>query len=182
MGHIRGNEIAMILQEPMASLNPLLSIGRQIMEGVQLREGASKQQAKARAVELLSHVGIAGAEQKVDDYPYQFSGGMQQRAMIAVGLACNPSLLIADEPTTALDVTIEAQTSVHRIAAGGDSRCESAVEQKTCCCEGNAPRSIIASPRRPHAEDICRRDEPDFEQLTHSYGQQATRDAPLQSS
>ena len=75
MGHIRGNEIAMILQEPMASLNPLLSIGRQIMEGVQLREGASKQQAKARAVELLSHVGIAGAEQKVDDYPYQFSGG-----------------------------------------------------------------------------------------------------------
>lgn len=109
MRHIRGNEIAMIFQEPMASLNPLFSIGQQIMEGVRLHEGATKEQARARAIELLNQVGIAGAAQRVDDYPHQFSGGMQQRAMIASGLACNPSLLIADEPTTALDVTIEAQ-------------------------------------------------------------------------
>ena len=106
---IRGNEIAMIFQDPMTSLNPVLTISRQIGEALQLHLGMNKDQARARAVELLKMVGIPNAEQRVDQYPHQFSGGMRQRVMIAMALSCNPKLLIADEPTTALDVTIQAQ-------------------------------------------------------------------------
>ncbi len=107
--HIRGNRIAMIFQDPMTSLNPVLTIGRQITESLELHLDMDKEQARARAVELLELVGIPGAGDRLDDYPHQFSGGMRQRVMIAMGLSCNPQLLIADEPTTALDVTIQAQ-------------------------------------------------------------------------
>ena len=106
---IRGNEIAMIFQDPMTSLNPVQQIGTQLLEAILLHEDISKATARARALELLTAVGIPRAEQRIDDYPHQFSGGMRQRVMIAMALSCNPKLLIADEPTTALDVTIQAQ-------------------------------------------------------------------------
>lgn len=106
---VRGAEISMIFQDPMTSLNPVLTVGRQITEALKLHLGMDNEQARKRAAELLSMVGIPMAERRLDDYPHQFSGGMRQRAMIAMGLSCNPQLLIADEPTTALDVTIQAQ-------------------------------------------------------------------------
>jgi oligopeptide transport system ATP-binding protein len=106
---IRGNDIAMIFQDPMTSLNPVLTINRQISEALQLHMGMNKSQARARSVELLNMVGIPNSDERVDQYPHQFSGGMRQRVMIAMALSCNPKLLIADEPTTALDVTIQAQ-------------------------------------------------------------------------
>ncbi|OYU12195.1 MAG: dipeptide/oligopeptide/nickel ABC transporter ATP-binding protein [Comamonadaceae bacterium PBBC1] len=109
MQKIRAREIAMVFQEPMTSLNPVLSVGEQIGESLRLHEGLSAQQAKARAIEMLGLVNIPKPEQRVHDYPHQFSGGMRQRVMIAMALSCNPKLLIADEPTTALDVTIQAQ-------------------------------------------------------------------------
>jgi peptide/nickel transport system ATP-binding protein len=108
--HIRGNEIAMIFQDPMTSLNPVYKVGAQICEAILTHEPQSgKQTARRRAIELLRQVGIPNAGDRVDDYPHQFSGGMRQRAMIAMALANNPDILIADEPTTALDVTIQAQ-------------------------------------------------------------------------
>jgi oligopeptide transport system ATP-binding protein len=106
---VRGNRIAMVFQDPMTSLNPVLTIGRQIDEALQLHMGMDKHQARQRTVELLEMVGIPEAAQRADDYPHQFSGGMRQRVMIAMALSCNPRILIADEPTTALDVTIQAQ-------------------------------------------------------------------------
>jgi oligopeptide transport system ATP-binding protein len=106
---IRGRDVAMIFQDPMTSLNPVLTIGRQIRESLEAHLGLERKAAKARVVELLEQVGIPEARSRVGDYPHQFSGGMRQRAMIAMALACEPKLLIADEPTTALDVTIQAQ-------------------------------------------------------------------------
>jgi oligopeptide/dipeptide ABC transporter ATP-binding protein len=107
--HIRGAQMAMIFQDPMTSLNPVLTIGKQLMEPMLIHLAMTKEQAKQRAIELLRMVGIPSAEGRLDDYPHQFSGGMRQRVMIAMALACTPQVLIADEPTTALDVTIQAQ-------------------------------------------------------------------------
>ncbi len=109
MRQIRGNKISIIFQDPMTSLNPVLTIKQQIIESIQLHLGLSKDQAINRSIELLQQVGIPDAQQRLGYYPHQFSGGMRQRIMIAMGLACHPQLLIADEPTTALDVTIQAQ-------------------------------------------------------------------------
>jgi ABC-type dipeptide/oligopeptide/nickel transport system ATPase component len=109
MRKIRGNEISMIFQEPMTSLNPVFTVGVQIMEPLMLHRDMNKKEAREEAIKMLRKVGIPSPELRVDDYPHQFSGGMRQRAMIAIALCCNPSLLIADEPTTALDVTVQAQ-------------------------------------------------------------------------
>jgi oligopeptide transport system ATP-binding protein len=106
---VRGNKIAMIFQDPMTSLNPVLTINQQVSEALELHLGMDKRQSRKRTVELLELVGIPSPADRIDDYPHQFSGGMRQRVMIAMGLSCNPQLLIADEPTTALDVTIQAQ-------------------------------------------------------------------------
>lgn len=106
---IRGKDISMIFQEPMTSLNPVLTIGRQLCEGIQLHEGLSHREARNKAIEMLRRVGIPSAEKRIKDFPHQLSGGMRQRVMIAMALSCNPDILIADEPTTALDVTIQAQ-------------------------------------------------------------------------
>jgi oligopeptide transport system ATP-binding protein len=109
MRGVRGAEIAMVFQDPMTSLNPVFTVGFQITEAIKLHLGMDDKAAKERAAELLRLVGIPESKQRLDDYPHQFSGGMRQRAMLAMALSCNPKLLIADEPTTALDVTIQAQ-------------------------------------------------------------------------
>ena len=109
MRRVRGREMAMVFQDPMTSLNPVLTIGRQMTEALELHLGMDREQANARAAELLTLVGLPNAKDRLDDYPHQFSGGQRQRIGIAMALSCNPALLIADEPTTALDVTIQAQ-------------------------------------------------------------------------
>jgi oligopeptide transport system ATP-binding protein len=109
MHDIRGSQIAVIFQDPMASLNPVMPIGSQIAESMQVNLGMDRRKALGQAVELLEYVGIPNAAERIKDYPHQFSGGMRQRVMIAIAISCRPKLLIADEPTTALDVTIQAQ-------------------------------------------------------------------------
>ncbi|QEK12968.1 ABC transporter ATP-binding protein [Crassaminicella thermophila] len=109
MQSIRGNEMAMIFQDPMTSLNPVYTVGDQIMEAIRKHQGLNKKEARKKAIEMLKLVGIPSPQKRVDNYPHEFSGGMRQRAMIAMALSCEPNLLIADEPTTALDVTIQAQ-------------------------------------------------------------------------
>ncbi|WP_425370778.1 ABC transporter ATP-binding protein, partial [Gemmiger formicilis] len=106
---LRGNDMAMIFPEPMTSLNPVYRIGNQIVEAIRTHEKVGKKEARERAIDLLRKVGIPSPEKRIDDYPHQMSGGMRQRVMIAMALACNPKIIIADEPTTALDVTIQAQ-------------------------------------------------------------------------
>src|ERR1700733_3632844 len=124
MREVRGGEIGMVFQEPMTSLNPVLTIGRQITETLEQHRGADRATAQKRAVELLGLVGIADAARRLKQYPHQLSGGMRQRIMIAIALACEPKLIIADEPTTALDVTIQAQilelmkNLTHRLRGG----------------------------------------------------------------
>src|SRR5690606_10201458 len=107
--HIRGAQISMIFQDPMTSFNPVLTIGRQVAEPLEIHMGLSRKAALNRAAEMLAMVGIPNAKDRLNDYPHQFSGGMRQRVMIAMALTCSPQILIADEPTTALDVTIQAQ-------------------------------------------------------------------------
>jgi oligopeptide/dipeptide ABC transporter ATP-binding protein len=109
MRKIRGNRVALISQDPMTSLNPVLTVGDQVMEAIILHQQVSKAEARKKAIDMLERVGIPGAAKRIDDYPHQFSGGMRQRVVIAMALSCQPDLLIADEPTTALDVTIQAQ-------------------------------------------------------------------------
>lgn len=171
MRAIRGKEISMIFQDPMASLNPVFSIGHQIVENILQHENISKAAAMERAVEMLTLLGIPKASTRVKDYPHQFSGGMKQRAMIAMAMVCNPKLLIADEPTTALDVTIQAQilelmkevqrkygTSIilitHNMGIVADMADDIAVMYMGRIVEFGTVRQVLGSPQHPYTKAL----------------------------
>src|SRR5213082_3123944 len=183
---VRGNEIAMIFQDPMTSLNPVYRVGDQIVEAILTHEDVGKRTARQRTVELLRRVGIPNPNQRVDDYPHQFSGGMRQRAMIAMALSCNPDILIADEPTTALDVTIQAQILelidalkddfdsaviliTHDLGVVADVANEILVMYAGRVVERGPKRSIFYDPQHPYAwgllGSIPRLDRPKPEKL-----------------
>ena len=167
MRSLRGNDIAMIFQEPMTSLNPVFTIGYQISEAIRLHKNASKAEAKEIAIELLRKVKIPSPEQRYGEYPHQLSGGMKQRVMIAMGISCNPKLLIADEPTTALDVTIQAQILdllmelrdefemstvliTHDLGVVAETTEEVAVMYAGQIVEYTSTRALFANPRHPY--------------------------------
>jgi len=171
MRRIRGREIAMIFQEPMSSLNPLMTVGDQIGEMVRLHRHASPAEARAQALEVLQHVEIPAAARRLDDYPHQMSGGMRQRVMIAMALVCRPALLIADEPTTALDVTIQAQILdllkrlqaefgmsilfiTHNMGVVAEIADEVAVMYAGEVLEQAPVRSLFAAPRHPYTSGL----------------------------
>ena len=173
MCRIRGDEVAMIFQEPMSSLNPVLTCGFQIMEAVMLHQDASRAEARERAVEMLKLVGIPAPEQRIDEYPHQLSGGMRQRIMIAMALSCNPDVLIADEPTTALDVTIQAQILellqqlqeelamailliTHDLGVVAEVADRVAVMYAGRIVETARTRELFASPRHPFTRGLLR--------------------------
>src|SRR5438874_5387665 len=183
---VRGNEMSMIFQDPMTSLNPVYTVGAQICEAIQTHEKADKRSARLRAVELLKQVGIPNAESRVDNFPHEFSGGMRQRAMIAMALACNPDVLIADEPTTALDVTIQAQIIelidrlkdefnsaviliTHDLGVVADVADEIIVMYAGRVVERGAKRSVFYDPQHPYTwgllGSIPRLDRPKPEKL-----------------
>ncbi|MEE2831589.1 MAG: ABC transporter ATP-binding protein [Candidatus Latescibacterota bacterium] len=173
MRQVRGDEVAMVFQEPMSSLNPVLTCGRQIEEAVRLHQGGSRQEAKARAIEMMHLVGIPAPEQRVDDYPHQLSGGMRQRVMIAIALSCSPDVLIADEPTTALDVTIQAQILelleklqaefhmailliTHDLGVVAEVADRVAVMYAGQIVETATTKDLFASPRHPYTRGLLR--------------------------
>jgi oligopeptide/dipeptide ABC transporter ATP-binding protein len=192
MQHVRGREIAMVFQEPMTSLNPVLSIGRQLTEGLEIHMNMTPEQASARAVELLGMVGIPDPARRLAQYPHHFSGGMRQRMMIAMALACNPSLILADEPTTALDVTIQAQILelmrdlarrlrvamliiTHNLGVVARYADRVNVMYAGRIIEQAAAREIYASPRHPYTlgllRSVPRLDEPRRARLDPIQGQ-----------
>ena len=173
MRRIRGNRIGMIFQEPMTSLNPVFTVGDQIIEAVVLHKGVSYQEGRDRAIEMLRKVGIPSPESRVDDYPHQMSGGMRQRVMIAMALSCDPDLLIADEPTTALDVTIQAQILelmrklqdelgmsilliTHDLGVVAQNAQHVAVMYAGKVVEYSNTREVFANPRHPYTVGLFR--------------------------
>ncbi|MDH5332254.1 MAG: ABC transporter ATP-binding protein [Thermoleophilia bacterium] len=173
MSEIRGNVISMIFQEPMTSLNPVFTVGDQIAEAVELHQQVGRRDAMARAVEMMELVGIPSAERRIHDYPHQMSGGMRQRVMIAMALSCNPKLLIADEPTTALDVTVQAQILelmkelrerlgmsilliTHDLGVIAEMVDEVAVMYAGRIVERGPVEEVFASPQHPYTEALLR--------------------------
>ena len=171
MRQVRGNEVAMIFQEPMTSLNPVLTIGDQIVEAIHTHRDVGKAEARRRAVELLDQVGIPDAGRRLDDYPHRLSGGMRQRAMIAMAISCKPKLLIADEPTTALDVTVQAQILAllrrlqdelamgmilitHDLAVVAETASRVAVMYAGRIVENGTVREVLRQPQHPYTQGL----------------------------